>query len=141
MNYDDLYKLYSLFNKTARVRKIWFGSMIARRVFGKGMYYVSGSSSHCHSTVMPTDDRISLPNRLRRNVFVSCMQELLNFTRSMMDMNSTTKRLSYNVHDWIPHHREKDDYDVRYITSILTEWVGVLTCKMVIGSKQIVGTR
>jgi hypothetical protein len=94
MNYDDLYKLYSSII-LARVRKIWFGSMIARRVFGKGVYYVSGSSSHCQFDVMPTDDRSFVTESVATKCFpFRCMQELLNFTRSMMDMNSTTKRLS-----------------------------------------------
>jgi hypothetical protein len=57
MNYDDLYKLYSLFNnnRSSSENMDWFDDYI-EDVFGKESYYVNRVIvSLPSSTVMPTD--------------------------------------------------------------------------------------
>jgi hypothetical protein len=124
MNYDDLYKLYDLFNKTrsSSENMDWFDDYV-EDVFGKGVILRQPGSSVSlpSSTVMPTDRGFVTESEVDEmfSVSVDSMQELLNFTRSMMDMNSTTKRLSYNVHmRWttcIICEKDDDDVKVYYV--------------------------
>jgi hypothetical protein len=73
------------------------GSMITSNVFGKESYYVNRVIALTpSSTVCP---QIEFRYRIRKLTKCSVRRyaRAVELPRSMMDMNSTTKRLSYNV--------------------------------------------